>query len=167
MNCFRESFSFQGVNIMSREINWVDKLIKQYSSEAYKLHKYRETLDKSDPMSVDEAETVSGMITDLRYAIDWMKRGRRPGNRKGAELSDVYRQRELMREIQSSQFSGKKTKELVLILLDLSERERTCFLLHMAHGLTYAEIGARLKVSRATVQRFVERARDKIQRAIA
>lgn len=33
----------------------------------------------------------------------------------------------------------------------------------MAHGLTYAEIGDKLKVSKETVRTFVDRAKSKVQ----
>ncbi|WP_242694941.1 hypothetical protein [Pseudogracilibacillus auburnensis] len=38
----------------------------------------------------EERRTVSGMITDLEYAISWMKTGRMPGNIKSIEKKNVY-----------------------------------------------------------------------------
>ncbi|WP_370872441.1 sigma factor-like helix-turn-helix DNA-binding protein [Paenibacillus zeirhizosphaerae] len=44
----------------------------------------------------------------------------------------------------------------------LSDRERTCFLLHMAQGLTMQEISSKLVLSRRSVQVYITRAKDKI-----
>lgn len=143
----------------------MDRLIQQYNAEAYKLQKYQKSLDLLKPQEAEEAEIVSGMLSDLRYALEWMRRGRRPGNRRGVERTDIYRQREIYAEIQPIQ--AHDHEQLVLLLLNLSTRERTCFLLHMAHGLTYEEISARLLVSRATVQSYVIRAKDKLKQEIS
>lgn len=145
----------------------IEQIIREYASGAYQLQKYRNSLNTSDPLEAEEAKIVSDMLSDMRYALDWMRRGRRPGNRRGAELTDVYRQRELFTRLHPMKIGMTEKQQLVMTLLELSERERTCFLLHMAHGLTYAEISARLKLSRATVQRYIERARDKVQQRIS
>jgi RNA polymerase sigma factor (sigma-70 family) len=147
-------------------MSWVEKLIKEYAGETKHLEKYRSSLDTRDSLAAEEAETVSGMISDMRYALEWMRRGRRPGNRRGADIKDVYRQRELFTELQPLKLTANAQRDLALSLLELSTRERTCFLLHMAHGLTYSEIGDRLNVSKASVQKFVSRARSKVQQGI-
>lgn len=148
-------------------MNWIDTLLMQYSEEANKLKKYRESLDPRNPLEMVEAETVSGMISDLRFAIDWMRRGRRPGNRRGVDRTDIYRQRELIKQLQSSRVQKYDVQKLVQILLEFSDRERTCFLLHMAHGLTISDIAESLNISRTSVQSYILRARKKIQRAIS
>ena len=61
----------------------ITELIVQYSQGIRRLDQYRRSLDRSDPDQADEARTVSGMLSDMRYALDWMRRGRRPGSRKG------------------------------------------------------------------------------------
>ncbi|MNC60468.1 putative RNA polymerase sigma factor FecI [compost metagenome] len=52
--------------------------------------------------------------------------------------------------------------KMVEALLALSDRERTCFLLHMAQGLTLQEISHKLGVSKRSVQQYVDRAKEKI-----
>ena len=61
----------------------ITELIVQYSQGIRRLDQYRRSLDRSDPDQTDEARTVSGMLSDMRYSLDWMRRGRRPGSRKG------------------------------------------------------------------------------------
>lgn len=147
------------------ERNLITELITQYSAGIRHLDRYRRSLDRADPNQDDEARTVSGMLSDMRYALDWMRRGRRPGSRRGAERRDIYRRRELLASAEP--LTEDERQRLIDCVAVMTERELTCWLLHMAHGLTYSQISDRLGVSRASVQRFVERARDKVQRAIS
>jgi RNA polymerase sigma-70 factor (ECF subfamily) len=146
--------------ILDNTDTWVEKLIRQYSAGVRDLEQYRRSLDTSNPDAADEAKTVSGMLSDMRYALDWMRRGRRPGSRKGAERRDIYRRRELLAQVEP--LTEEERRRLIDCVAVMTERELTCWLLHMAHGLTYAEIGDRLRLSRRTVQQYVERARKKI-----
>src|SRR5690606_16367391 len=102
------------------------------------------------------------MISDMQFALTWMRRGRRPGNLRGAERTDVYRQRELIGTLPDAVDEIK----IVECLLTLSERERQCYLLHMAHGLTQEEIADRLKVSRSSVRMHIDRAKNKVQQGL-
>jgi len=143
----------------------ITELIVQYSDGIRHLDQYRRSLDRSDPDRADEARTVSGMLSDMRYALDWMRRGRRPGSRKGAERRDIYRRRELLAQVEP--LTEDERRRLIDCVAVMTERELTCWLLHMAHGLTYAEIGDRLGLSRNTVRVFVERARAKAQQRLS
>ncbi|WP_028988043.1 sigma factor-like helix-turn-helix DNA-binding protein [Thermicanus aegyptius] len=143
---------------------WVDRLIQEYSDEKKVLEAYRAKLDRADPEQEIEYETIGGMISDLQFALQWMRRGRRPGNLRGVDITDVYRQRALLAELMPKPDSD-EAHRMVMLLLEMSVRERTCFLLHMAYGLTYSAIADRLKISRATVQKFVERAKSKVEQA--
>lgn len=141
---------------------WIETLIGQYAAETHVLERYRDSLDLSLPAAAEEAETVSGMLADMRYALTWMRRGRRPGSRRGAERTDVYRQREVYIKLSGAQMSGAERLRMVEALLALSDRERTCFLLHMAQGLTLQEISDKLELSKRTVQSYIDRAKEKI-----
>lgn len=149
--------------MITTKATWIETLISQYAAETHTLERYRDTLDLKDPAAAEEAETVSGMLADMRYALTWMRRGRRPGSRRGAERTDVYRQREIYIKLSAQEISEAERLRLVDALLSLSDRERTCFLLHMAQGLTLQEISHKLGVSRASVQDYVSRAKCKIK----
>jgi RNA polymerase sigma-70 factor (ECF subfamily) len=144
---------------------WVDELIDQYISGVRGLKAYRDSLDRSDIYEADESKTVSGMLSDMRYALDWMRRGRRPGSRKGAERRDIYRRRELLAQVEP--LTEEERQRLIDCVAVMTERELTCWLLHMAHGLTQNEIADRLGVSRTSVQQFLNRAKSKIQQRIS
>lgn len=137
----------------------IANLIAEYTAGIKALRRYQQSLDRSNPDEAEEARTVSGMLSDMRYALDWMRRGRRPGSRKGAERHDIYRRRELLAKAEPP--TEEERQRLIECMAVMTERELTCWLLHMAQGFTYAEIGARLVLSKRTVQQYVERARKK------
>lgn len=159
---------------------WVEALIEEYGDGKRKLEKYRKTLDQQDPDKKDtkiqdEAVIVDGMISDMRYAIEWMRRGKRPGNRRGIEATDAYKRAALLDmdlfpsldvEPEESNLTDAQRKKIVRALLLLSARERQCYLLHMAKGLSHAEIGKELKISKNTARTFIDRAKSKIQQGI-
>lgn len=128
---------------------WVDKLIQEYSDEKKVLEAYRAKFDRADTEQEIEYETIGGMISDLQFALQWMRRGRRPGNLRGADITDVYRQREILAELQPKPDSA-ESHRLLMVLLEMSVRERTCFLLHMSYGCQ-----ASVKMSYEHVSDFV------------
>lgn len=138
----------------------ITELIEQYTAGIRHLDRYRRSIDRSNLDGQDEARTVSSMLNDMRYSLDWMRRGRRPGSRKGAERRDIYRRRELLASTEP--MTEEERRRLIDCMAVMTERELTCWLLHMSHGLTFAEIGDRLGLSRRTVQQYVERARKKV-----
>jgi RNA polymerase sigma factor (sigma-70 family) len=157
-------------------ITWVDQLVREYSKGKRQLEKYKDTLDSNNPKQKEECETVGGMIAEMQFSITWMRSGRRPGKLRGIDTHDAYRVSSLRDnmdlfpdlDLQTDQpsLSNQQKKMIVDILLQLSTRERECYLLHMAHGLSYAEIADELNISRRTVQQYVERAKEKIKKIV-
>jgi RNA polymerase sigma-70 factor (ECF subfamily) len=147
-------------------MTWVDELIMQYEAGSRQIEQCRDALRAElDPSSAAEVQTLTEMLSDMQYAMDWMRRGRRPDNQRGAERRDVYRQRELFSVLSTganAKLSESERLYAIESLLCLSERERACWLLHMVHGLTYIEISERLGISKRTVQQYVERAKHKL-----
>ena len=144
---------------------WVEELIEQYTSGVRDLERYRKSLDRTDLYEAEDAKTVSGMLSDMRYALDWMRRGRRPGSRKGAERRDIYRRRELLAQVEP--LTEEERRRLIDCVAVMTERELACWLLHMAHGLTQNEIADRMNISRASVRVYLERAKRKVQEKIS
>lgn len=151
---------------------WIDRLIKEYTAGKEELEKYRDNLDSRDPLQEEEQEIVESMISDMNFSLEWMKRGRRPGNRRGVDRRSVYQRTVLLEpdvfptldvEPKERRFSDDEKRKIIDILWLLSNRERQCFLLHMTHGMSYAEISKELNISRRTVQQYVERAREKLK----
>jgi len=151
---------------------WVEDLIKEYSIGKNELEKYREALNLDIPSDREEDKIIGEMISDMKYAIDWMNKGRRPGNRRGYDRRSVYQRTALMEMdifpaldiCPSKKYLSEEDKiKLVDILVELSSRERECYLLHMTRGMSYAQIATELGLSRRTIQQYVERAKNKIK----
>ncbi|MEB3103066.1 sigma-70 family RNA polymerase sigma factor [Ferviditalea candida] len=140
---------------------WFDVLVEQYADEKHDLERYRQSLDRTDLSQKIESQTVSGMISDLQFSLTWMRKGRRPGSLRGIDRQKIY-QRTAIGEM----LRPEEKLKLLDLLLSMSDRERQCFLLHMAQGLTHEEIADRLKVSKGTVQTFLKRAKRKVQKEI-
>jgi RNA polymerase sigma factor (sigma-70 family) len=154
---------------------WVEKLVTEYADSKKKLDAYRLKLDPLNPLQQEELRTVKEMIADLNYALEWLHSGRRPWSRRGVDSKDAYRRAALMDmdlfpdisfEPEEVEISHERKKQLVDVLLKMSKRERQCYLLHMAQGLSYAKIAEELNISRYSVRTFVDRARGKVSQGI-
>ena len=156
--------------------SWATRLIREYSEGYNQLLDYRRTLDHSNDSHNMEHKLVGGMLSDMQYAIDWMRQGRRPVTKRTGHSSDAYRYAQLrdMEMFPSIQLEPEREpditeeqkKLLVRVLLTLSPRERQCYLLHMAQGMSIGEIANELKFSKAAAQIYINRAKTKVQQAI-
>lgn len=152
-------------------MTWVSDLRKEYAESEKKLTVYRDKLREAGPEMAEELIIVEDMITDLHYGMEWMRTGREPHRRRGLDIHDAYSRSILMdMELipasttvrQELRATEEQKVKLVRILMKLSTRERQCFLLHASHGMSFSEIGAELGITKATVQKNVERARLKV-----
>lgn len=119
---------------------------------------------------------INSMISDMDYSLEWMRRGRRPESRRGVDRRAAYQRRVLMdmdlfplieevaEEEPEVQITEEKKKQILDALIELSDRERHCYLLHMANGMTISQIKAELGVGRSTVQTYINRAKQKINK---
>lgn len=162
-------------------MSWVHRLTREYADSARRLQRYRNQLLRSMQDGSPDAEehpdlrTVDAMIADLQYGLEWMQSGRQPQRGRSADIHDAYSRSILMdmdllpmqqmERREPAPVSETQKVELVRILLRLSARERQCYLLHAAHGMSEREIGKELKLSRTTVQKNIERARSKVAQA--
>lgn len=70
--------------------DWATNLINEYVAGRKQLNKLRDSLDQEDIKENEKRKLVGNMISDMTYAIDWLKSGRMPGNRRGADRHAVY-----------------------------------------------------------------------------
>lgn len=152
---------------------WVERLIVQYTVGKKELEGYRETLDTNNPDYEKNNEIIGGMISDMQYALDWMRIGRRPGARRGIDRQSIYQRTvlldsEIFPSLQVEAIPGELTEEekrrVTDVLCTLSYRERHCFILNVSYGLSYNEIAGEMKLTKASVQHYVNRAKKKIKR---
>ncbi|WP_273122757.1 sigma factor-like helix-turn-helix DNA-binding protein [Bacillus weihaiensis] len=120
----------------------------------------------------------SSMISDLKFAIEWMKTGRKPGLMRGAENLAAY-QREIKIDpnrflnMQSKERESKTDKEIKILedkVLDLlwfmTKRERAIYMLANGYGFSVTEISNLTNIATGTVYSLLDRARKKIKKNI-
>lgn len=125
-----------------------------------------------------DREHLGAMIRDVDYVLEWLETGRNPHSRKGAERRYVSLWDPLWLEQYNSTRHGPNAapapnaglseaerQRIAEFMRGLSRRERECYLMHVAEGLSFAQIARVLGVARGTVQNHIRRARVKIYRA--
>lgn len=122
-----------------------------------------------------EREIIGGMISDCNYTIDWLRSGRRPGNRRGIErrsmeqrtfpIDPLYLQSYAQPAACGSPttLSDSERFRIDEALHTLSEREKQAFIFHVALGFSLAQTAQEMGTSKSTVQKFIERARNKVE----
>ena len=155
--------------------NWVDSLLIEYEDGRKKL---REMINNLNPNSIEDAQDrkqINSMIRDISYSIDWLKIGREPGTLRGIDRRSVYQRRVLMDmdlypsleiEPEQAEISKEDKQAMVNILMDLSLRERQCYILHNAYKMSMSEIAGEIGVSKSSVQKYINRAGEKIKKKI-
>lgn len=160
--------------------SWVDRLIEEYSEGKRQLHKLRESFDETDPLHQTDRKTINSMIGDMDFVIEWLETGRQPGVMRGIDVKHVYQKRSL----ESMEFIPDITEQLETndkplslneeekrILLDIfssfSFRERQCYILHVAQGMSMSQIAEMLSIQKRTVQQYIERARVKVEQIVS
>lgn len=120
---------------------------------------------------------VNSMIRSVSEIIDWMESGTNPYYRQGISrrhnydvtylgqmdlIPDISEQ--LKEEREELKRLSKDEKELITkVLMTLTDRERECFILHVAAGHSMSETGEVLGIAKTTVQNHIEKARVKIK----
>jgi len=64
--------------------------------------------------------------------------------------------------LDTSNMTDHQKKALYDILIELSWREKYCWLFHTAYMYSFRDIAEMMKISRSSVQTYIERARKKI-----
>ena len=151
-------------------------LIQQYRESLRKVRKAKETANEAD------RSILSGMESDLEFAIKWMKTGRMPGNHRGVESPHAYH-REIPVDPQRFPFEKFETPfehhdgyvkvgrlssdevEFFYSSLDaLTEKQREVFLMYYQDWMSLEEIAEELEISRQAAHKSLEQARARIQR---
>lgn len=155
--------------------NWADRMIIEYEKGRQGLSQMKNALDPEDIHDQKDKSQINSMIGEMSEAMEWMKYGHRPGNTRGIERRAAYQRQALVNmDLMPSLDIEPKQRELTEdekhairdVLILLSHRERECYLLHMAQGMSMSEIARELHISKPTVQKYIARAKDKIKEKI-
>lgn len=127
----------------------------------------------------DEMEIISEMISDCNYVIEWLRTGKRPGNRRGIERRAAYQREKLMDPLKMQAFVTQSSAGSPSNLTDwqrfqiedalsrLSPRERECYVLAHGECFSFKEIADMLGISKSSVEEYVERAQSKVTQELA
>lgn len=151
----------------------MDEIIKKYK-ESLKIVRQLQ-LRKNNEVDI---RLLGNMASDLQYTLDWLKTGRRPGNRRGIERRAAYQRERPIDPIHIQKFVANPAKDKPCTVSDwdreriedalsiLTEREKEIYLMSRGQCLSYEQIAAYLFICKSTVQTTVERAEKKVGKRI-
>lgn len=162
-------------------VNWVDRLLHEYSEGRKELRVKVNFLGDSEIDKIDKSK-INSMINEMSEVIKWLKSGKDPYDFRGNDKRSAYQKRVLLDmdlfpsldiipdsfKDESPRGLTQEEKELVTnVLIELSWRERQCYLLHYANRRTFQEISDELGVTKSAVQSYMTRARGKVSEFIS
>ena len=161
-------------------LSWVDKLVPEYIEGRQDMKKRADQVDRANPIEMNDLKQFNSMIDSMTYSLEWMTTGRQPNTYRGVDEKAVYQRRsyenidlipdiaeQLESEVEKKLYMTKEEKIILAdILSSFSLRERQCYILHMAQGMSWSEIADELGVSKSTVQTHITRARSKVEKRI-
>lgn len=155
---------------------WADEMILQYKKHRGELIQKRVKLNKEDPQDKLDLTQYNSMIDEMDFVLQWLETGRDPNNYRGADKRGIYQSQsfqsmDFIPDITEQIEEGPKhlymSAEEKIIMADifasLSYRERQCYILHEAAGMSWSKIAEELGVSKSRVQQAMNRARKKIK----
>lgn len=143
-------------------------LIISYQGSLRLVRHLKETANDEDKI------LLSSMESDLRYALEWMKTARRPGNRRGIERLAAYQREKPMDPLlMQKYFSSTTTMHSQLDQTDLdriedalsvlTKLEKEIYLMARGQALPRSEIAIILGIEKGTVNKILTRADNKIK----
>jgi RNA polymerase sigma-70 factor (ECF subfamily) len=126
----------------------------------------------------EEKELISGMISDLQYAIDWMNRGHQPDPRRGINRRSRGQRTIPVDPLKIQSYAqpaacGSPTTlseyeryQIEDALSTLSVRERECYIMKYGKCYSIGDIANILNVKRGTIQDYLKKAEEKVKNNI-
>lgn len=150
------------------------------SSYKRALHETVDRYNSIEDWRTKEKKIVQGIISDLKYSIEWMEKRRPPGLRRSINRRDkwarltledpahmvIYTDEHAIIPRTTERVTDDQMEILNKCLAILTERQREMFLLHVGEGFSLGNIAEHLGVKKATVQTTIERSKAKIQKYI-
>lgn len=157
---------------------WADDLLCEYREGKKQLNRLKNSLNQKDPVIKEDIKIINSMAEDMDFVIEWLETGRQPGLRRGVDKRKAYQIKylenmDLIPDISEQlepkplYLSESQKRVLLNIFSSFSLRERQCYILYAAQGLSMAEIAEELGIKKRTVQQYIERARNKIKERIS
>lgn len=159
---------------------WADDLLHEYGIGKKDLERRRDQLDRNDFFAKQDLTQINSMIDGMSFAMEWMETGRQPGTYKGIDKKRIYQRQsfasmdfipDITEQLEEGPKQLRMSAEEKIILADifaaLSYRERQCYILHEASGLSMGKIADEVGLKRRTVQQYIERARKKVAERVS
>ncbi|PKH09848.1 sigma factor-like helix-turn-helix DNA-binding protein [Planomicrobium sp. MB-3u-38] len=159
---------------------WADDLLHEYGIGKKDLERRRDQLDRKNFLDKQDLTQINSMIESMAYSMEWMETGRQPGTYKGIDIKSIYQKRsfesmDIIPDITEQLEEGPKqlymTAEEKIILADIfasfSFRERQCYILHEASGISMGTIAQELGLSKGSVQYYIQQARKKVKARVS
>jgi len=146
------------------------ELIEEYTQTLKRIRKLKEKAGEED------RKIIASMESDLHYAIQWMKTGRNPNARRGAERLAAYQKEKPIDPIHIQRYVTKSVFEqpegevsrhdlerIEDALSCLTEIEKEVYLMARGHCIPRSEIALMIGVERGTVNKILTRADEKVK----
>ncbi|WP_068672291.1 sigma factor-like helix-turn-helix DNA-binding protein [Oceanobacillus sp. Castelsardo] len=154
--------------------SWADELLGEYKEERRDLGRMKNDLE---PELFMDKKQINSMIDSMSFTIEWMETGRQPGLYRGIDKRNAYRLKqyedmdiipdineELRKEREPFYLNASQKAKLINIFKSFSDRERQCYIMYEAENLSMKKIADRLGIKKRTVQQYIERAREKVEK---
>lgn len=173
--------SRKGLRKMLRELDKEEKEIKAKLIEAESDSDLLEQLNRRLGLINYDKGLINSMIDSTSDIIKWIETGVNPYYQSGVDrrynydvtnlsnmdiIPDITKQLKSERE-ELRRLSKEEIRTITKVLNALTERERECFLLHVAAGHSMNETGKILGIAKTTVQNHIEKSRKKIKRIVS
>lgn len=157
-------------------MNWADELIGEYKEGKKALRElHSDSIDSPDGQQ--DRSQINSMMDGMDFSIKWMQTGREPGTHRGAGMRGVYQfedmdilpdiNEHLRAEREQLMINGDIRRVLVQVFRLLSDRERQCYIMYEAEGMSMSEIGLKLGISKWTARTHIDRAREKVNNVVS
>jgi positive control factor len=160
-----------------REIREIDKKLKPLTDIEKDTGRTKQerlqAKEQAEPLRRTK-EIMSGMESDVKYSVDWLKKGRKPDSYRGAEHRKAYEHKAFPPEF-FEQLPAKKEDKLAetdlnfkkefldYLFSDLTEKEEDAYTLYKL-GYTLKEAAEVLGITDPAVYKRVQKAEKKIMK---
>jgi positive control factor len=160
---------------INRGADHVRVLIAEYRKSLRLANKMKRELENKKNLTLREEEdinVISSMISDLEYALEWMRSGRNPDSRRGIDKKGVYLTDPAILDVlpvpnifksMAKEITDFDREIIDDALCTLTSREKDIFFMIKVEGLTFENTADLLGVKKSTVQTHLERAEKKIE----
>lgn len=152
------------------------EMVKEYKKSLQDAKRMYKTYDHDELTLQEESDKkiIAAMIRDLEFTIQWLETGRNPDLRRGIDKVGVYSMDPQLLDRMQFETISTPNREISIedrdrinnALAGLTQGQRDAFFMVRVEGISFRKCADLMGVKKGSVQSFVERAREKIDRNI-